>query len=157
MENLISVTLTGPAKIGDKYRKAGEEVSVSADELRGLQEADAVPHDQDAVAAYVKGNGDLRAAVAQELTKRAVASAVAERDANWSTALDHFQSMALDEKDNAIADLRLDHQIELRKVEAREAEAIAEVTALRNRIAELEAGAKPDTTADPKASAAKKT
>lgn len=90
----ISVTLTGPAKIDGKREPEGKTVSVSP-----------------SVALQLAASGvinPVRFAETELLTgevEAAVRVAVADREANWSTALDHFETMAEDRLNQALADL----------------------------------------------------
>lgn len=90
----ISVTLTGPAKIDGKREPEGKTVSVTA-----------------AVALQLAASGvinPVRFAEAELLTgevEAAVRVAVADREANWSTAMDHFETMAEDRLNQALAEL----------------------------------------------------
>lgn len=140
----VEVTLIGPAKINGRWRKPGETHLVS-EEVRGqLLAAKVVAGDLDGVAQDARASGDIRSAIALELGRRAVAAAVAERDAHWSTALDHFQTMAEDDRDDAIAALKADHRAEVQVLEKRAQGAEAEADGLRAKVAELEAKT-PDT------------
>ncbi len=51
MENRISVCLTGPAKIAGKWRKPGEDVDVTPDQVRDLAAAGVIPQGMDLVVA----------------------------------------------------------------------------------------------------------
>lgn len=140
----VEVTLTGPAKVNGRRRKAGETITVSETVRDHLREAKVIHCDLDDVIQDVKGSGDIRSAFALvELGERAVAQAVAERDAHWSTALDHFQTMAEDDRDDAIAALKADHLAEVQALQKRVADAKSEADGLRAKVAELEAKA-PD-------------
>ncbi|SMD02566.1 hypothetical protein [Rhizobium sp. RU36D] len=107
----ISVTLTGPAKIDGKREPEGKTVSVTA-----------------AVALQLAASGvinPVRFAETELLAgevEAAVRVAVADREANWATALDHFETMAEDRLNQALSDL----------------------DAANARIADLEAAAKAD-------------
>lgn len=135
----VEVTLTGPAKIDGRWRKPGETHLVSEEVRSQLIASKVVAGDLDDVAQDVKASGDIRSAIALELGRRAVAAAVAERDAHWSTALDHFQTMAEDERNDAVAALQSDHLVEVQAIHKRLADANSEVGGLRAKVAELEA------------------
>lgn len=137
----VEVTLTGPAKIDGRWRKPGETIPVSETVRDHLREAKVIHCNLDDVIQDVKGSGDIRSEIALELGRRAVAQAVAERDANWSTALDHFQTMAEDERDDAIAALKAAHFADVQALQKRVTDAETEAGDLRAKVAELEAKA----------------
>lgn len=80
MDDLISVRLTGPAKIGGKWRKPGEDVSVTPDLARELAAAGAIADsDAQALADLAPGMPDYDHAVqamAKVLAEAAVQAAV---------------------------------------------------------------------------------
>ncbi|ANH04992.1 hypothetical protein [Shinella sp. HZN7] len=124
MDETFYVTLTGPAKVNGVREPAGKSVPVTL-----------------TVALQLAASGVINA---DEVTASAtpvvdVATIIAERDAHWSTALDHYQTMAEDQQADAIATLKADHLAEVQALEKRAADAEVEAGTLRNRIAELEA------------------
>lgn len=124
MDETFYVTLTGPAKVNGVREPAGKSVPVTL-----------------TVALQLAASGVINA---DEVTASAtpvvdVAPLIAERDAHWSTALDHYQTMAEDQQADAIATLKADHLAEVQALEKRAADAEVETGTLRNRIAELEA------------------
>lgn len=129
MDQTFYVTLTGPAKVNGVREPAGKSVRVTTAIALQLAAAGVInPHDVGASATPVVD----------------VAAAIAERDAHWSIAMDHFQGMAEDQRTDAIAALKADHLAEVQALEKRAADAEVEAGTLRNRVAELEA-ATPNT------------
>ncbi|WP_439605407.1 hypothetical protein [Shinella sp.] len=126
MENTFSVTLTGPAKIRGVREPAGKSVRVTMD-----------------IALQLAASGVINPAEVTAAAKPVVdvVAAIAERDAHWSTALDHFQTMAEDQQADAIAALKADHLAEVQALEQRAADAEKEAGDLRATVAELEADA----------------
>jgi hypothetical protein len=88
MESTKNITLIGPAKVDRILRQAGDTVAVTRSQLSHLVAAGAAP--AGALAGFA---ADLL--LASEFDA-ALAAAIAERDANWSTAMDHFETMAED-------------------------------------------------------------
>lgn len=124
MDETFHVTLTGPAKINGVREPAGKSVRVTT--AIALQLA----------AAGVINPNEVSASATSVVD---VAVAIAERDAHWSTALDHFQTMAEDQQADAIATLKADHSAEVEVLEKRATDAKKEAGDLRAKVAELEA------------------
>lgn len=80
MDNRISVRLTGPAKIGAKWHKPGDDVAVDPDTARELARAGVIEGDGTTAATELApgmpGFDDAVAAMAKVLADAAVAAAV---------------------------------------------------------------------------------
>ena len=91
----ISVELTGPAKVYGVREPAGKTVTVSATVALHLAAAGVINPElaTSIVAAAEPLGSDFDSAVR---------AAVADREANWSTAMDHFETMAEDSLEAAL-------------------------------------------------------
>lgn len=101
-EPLVNVTLTGPAKIDGKRQPAGTSVAVSI--LTALQLAASGSINPEAAQALAQAAAMPETALASDF-QAAVSAAIAEREAHWSTAMDHFETMAEDRQAAATAEL----------------------------------------------------
>ncbi|MCJ7996070.1 hypothetical protein J5N58_16755 [Rhizobium cremeum] len=102
MDDKVNVTLTGPAKVNGVREPAGKTVTVST--TLALQLAASGVINPEAAKA-------LSVAIAEPPPlgsdfDAAVRAAVADREANWATAMDHFETMAEDTLNAALADLQ---------------------------------------------------
>lgn len=142
MENgKTEVTLIGPAKVGGRYRQAGAKVFVTDDERAHLVAAGALPDDVFGLSMEpIPLASDFDAAVAD-----AVSAAIADREANWSTAMDHFQTMAEDRQNDLlgrIQELETDlanEALKVTKAEGDLAGANAKITDLETQLAAAKA------------------
>ncbi len=91
MSDLVSVTLTGPAKIDGERKTAGATVSVPIKLALELAASGVI--NPDAAKSLSVALQDIPLASDFDA---AVAASVAERDGYWSTAFDHFETMAED-------------------------------------------------------------
>lgn len=91
MNEKVSVTLTGPAKIHGVREPAGRTVTVST--TLALQLAASGVINPEAAQALSAAISETPLGSDFDATVRA---AVADREANWATAMDHFETMAED-------------------------------------------------------------
>lgn len=124
MDQPFYVTLTGPAKVNGVREPAGKSVPVTMTLALQLAAAGVI-------------NPDLPPVPSASTVD--AAALIGERDAHWSTALDHFETMALDREAAAIASLQADHLAQAKALEKRAADAEKEAGELRAKVAELEA------------------
>lgn len=91
MNDKVNVTLTGPAKVNGVREPAGKTVTVSTTLALQLAASGVInPEAAQALSAAISETqlgSDFDAAVR---------AAVADREANWATAMDHFETMAED-------------------------------------------------------------
>lgn len=144
MEESVTVTLTSPAKIDGKLRPAGWSGAVTT-ELEGELRAAKVIHcDLDDVAADTRASGDLLSAVALELGRRAVSTAIKQRDAHWSTALDHFETMWEDQKLAALQHAEGEHRAEIETLDIELDTAKARIATLETELAAVKVTSEAD-------------
>lgn len=132
-EYTVEVVLSAPAKVGGRYRKAGDTVTVSDTIFGQLLAAGSIDETATAVevtSTNVQSGGDF---------DKALAAAVADREANWSTALDHFETMAADQWAAATVALEERHAADLQALEAKLAESETSLSEASQRIETLEA------------------
>ncbi|MBW8283326.1 MAG: hypothetical protein K0M55_06970 [Rhizobium sp.] len=89
MDKTVNVTLLQPAKVGGVLRMPGRTVAVTQAQGDQLVDAGAAVRSGDVALADTPLGADF---------DQALASGIAEREALWSTAMDHFETMAEDEK-----------------------------------------------------------
>lgn len=144
----ISVELTGPAKVHGVREPAGKVITVSATLALQLAASGVINPE---VAEQLSASLDLIASNRSGDVAGIVAAAVADREGNWATAFDHFQTMAEDEIDklqNRIQELEADFANEQHKAsvltdeladEQRKASVLAEALAASNQaVADLD-------------------
>lgn len=145
MEEKVTVTLTSPAKIDGKLRPAGWSGAVTTELEVELRAAKVIHCDLDDIAEDVRSSDDLRSAVALELGRRAVSTAVAQRDAHWSTALDHFETMWEDQKLAALQHVEGEHRAEIETLDIELDTAKARIAALETELAVAKATPEAET------------
>lgn len=143
MEELVSVTLSGPAKVAGRWRRSGDVVEVSHTILRDLRAAGAVDGDDAMVADLASGLPGFDQAVAAQA--QLVAEAIV--DAAVGAAL----SEVVSERDNAIARAS-NAEATIGRQDTRIYELEARISELEEQIA---AAAPPPGDGDPASQAAK--
>jgi hypothetical protein len=127
----ISVTLTGPAKIGGKREPEGSTVEVSTALALQLAASGVINPHHVAETAMLSGEMD-----------EAVRQAVTERETLWGTALEHFKTMAEDDALARISGIESQRDAALQRVTSLEDAAKADasrISSLETEVAELTA------------------
>lgn len=132
-DHQVSVTLTGPAKIDGKRREPGYTALVTPTFALQLAASGVINPVQFGESEILTGEFEA-----------AVRAAVAERDANWATAMDHFDTMAEDKLNEALDELQAEHSkvVELEGRATADADRIAALEAALT-VATAEDGKKP--------------